>query len=178
MGKKYPGLNATLRSFINEQQMFFVGTAGAEGNVNISPKGMDSLRIVGDNTVRWLNLTGSGNETAAHLLENPRMAIMFCAFAGKPMILRLYGHARAVHPRDPEWAAWLTDFPPLPGARQIFELDINFVLRSCGMSVPCYEFTEQRDQLNQWADKKGVDGIAKYWVETNTLSLDGKPTEI
>jgi len=178
MGRKYPQLNATLREFIGQQQMFFVATAGASGHVNLSPKGMDSLRIIDDNTVRWLNLTGSGNETAAHLLDTPRMTIMFCAFAGDPMILRLYGEARAVHPRDAEWDDWLADFPALPGARQIFELDIALVMSSCGMAVPHYAFVEQREQLIRWADKKGPDGIRQYWSEKNSLSLDGEPTGI
>ena len=160
MGKQLDALTPELRQFITQQQMYFVATAGAEGRVNVSPKGMDSLRIIDDHTVRWLNVTGSGNETAAHVKENGRMTVMFCAFEGKPLILRLYGMA------------------PLPGARQIFELSIDLVQTSCGMGVPLYDFRQQRDQLNQWAEKKGAEAVRQYWQEKNRISLDGKATDI
>jgi hypothetical protein len=178
MGKQLDALTPELRQFITQQQMYFVATAGAEGRVNVSPKGMDSLRIIDDHTVRWLNVTGSGNETAAHVKENGRMTVMFCAFEGKPLILRLYGMARAIHPRDAAWGDYYAAFPPLPGARQIFELSIDLVQTSCGMGVPLYDFRQQRDQLNQWAEKKGAEAVRQYWQEKNRISLDGKPTDI
>jgi hypothetical protein len=178
MGKLYNALTPELRAFIAQQKLFFVATAGEQGAVNVSPKGMDSLRVMDEHTVRWLNLTGSGNETAAHVLENGRMTLMFCAFEGKPLILRLYGQARTIHPRDPQWAHWLADFPALPGARQIFELHIERAQTSCGMAVPFYDFVGEREQLNRWAEKKGEAGIEQYWREKNALSLDGKSTGI
>jgi hypothetical protein len=178
MGKQYDAIPNNLNDFIKGQKIFFVGTAGAQGRVNVSPKGMDSFRIIDEHTVRWLNVTGSGNETAAHVLENQRMTIMFCAFEGKPLILRLYGNARAAHPDDDSWATWITDFPPLPGARQIFELHIDLVQTSCGFGVPFFDFNGEREQLNQWAEKKGPKQIAEYWSEKNAISLDGKTTGI
>lgn len=178
MAKKHPSLTANLKKFISQQKIFFVGTAGCEGLVNVSPKGMDSLNVVDDNTVRWLSVTGSGNETAAHVLENQRMTLMFCAFDGSPMILKLYGNARVIHPRDSEWQESLAAFPALPGARQIFELTIEFALTSCGMGVPIYDYKEDRDLLNTWAVKKGPEGIQQYWQDKNLQSLNGKPTDI
>lgn len=178
MAKQYDAIPVELSDFIQQQKIFFVATAGQEGHVNVSPKGMDSLRIIDEHTVRWLNVTGSGNETAAHVLENQRMTIMFCAFQGMPMILRLYGNATMVQPGDPDWNAFLQDFPALPGARQIFTLNIDLVQTSCGMAVPFFDYKEERQQLNRWAEKKGEQGIAQYWTEKNALSLDGKPTGI
>ncbi len=178
MGKQYDAIPQQLQEFIQKQKIFFVATAGAEGRVNLSPKGMDSLRIIDANTVRWLNVTGSGNETAAHVLENQRMTIMFCAFEDKPMILRLYGNATMLQPRDADWPQQAQHFPDLPGARQIFTLNIDLVQSSCGMSVPFFDYTEERDQLNHWAEVKGKEGVEKYWTEKNAVSLDGKPTGI
>ena len=120
MSKFYKELNEKLREFIENQKIFYVGTAAPEGRINLSPKGMDSLRILNANQLIWLNLTGSGNETAAHVLEQPRMTLMFCSFEGKPLIIRVYGKARAIHPRDDKWAGWIPLFPEYPGTRQIF----------------------------------------------------------
>lgn len=156
--------------------MFFVATAASDGHVNLSPKGLDSLRVIDPVTVAWLNVTGSGNETAAHLLEHPRMTLMFCAFDGKPLILRLYGEAKAVHPRDPEWEGLLAKFEDIPGSRQIFLLNIEFVQTSCGMAVPLYEYQGQRKQLTDWAEKSGKQGMREYWEKRNQRSIDGKPT--
>lgn len=178
MGQRYTELSQELIQFIWNQNMFFVATAPADGRVNLSPKGLDSLRVLGHNTVAWLNVTGSGNETAAHVLENGRMTLMFCAFTGKPMILRLYGTARVLHPRDVEWAEWLPRFDDLPGARQIFILDIDLVQTSCGMAVPLFDYQGQRQQLVDWAEKKGAEGIAEYWEKKNQISLDGRLTGI
>jgi hypothetical protein len=171
-------LDETLKEFIADQHLFFVGTAGKDGRVNISPKGMDSLRVIDSQKIVWLNYTGSGNETAAHVLECQRMTLMFCAFKGKPNILRIYGKATAIHPRDEEWEATLRLFPKVPGARQIFSLTIESVATSCGFSVPLYEHTGERDVLEQWAKKKGEDGVKQYWQEKNQTSIDGKPTGI
>lgn len=178
MGKQYSEISDTLQTFIKEQKMFFVATAAPEGRVNVSPKGMDSLRILDKNKVMWLNLTGSGNETAAHLLENNRMTLMFCAFEGQPMILRLYGHASVLHPRDDAWQERSQHFPNLPGARQIYELDVDMVQTSCGFAVPYFDFVGDRDNLINWAQNKGDDKIQAYWQEKNQRSIDGKATNI
>lgn len=178
MGKQYTQLTEHLTDFITRQKMFFVGTAAADGRVNVSPKGMDTLRVVAPDRVLWLNLTGSGNETAAHLREQPRITLMFCAFEGDPLILRLYGQGIALHPRDAEWNTLLPLFPEMRGSRQIVDVTIDLVQTSCGMGVPFLDFKAQRDQLEKWAEKKGPQGIRQYWEEKNQLSLDGKPTEI
>lgn len=178
MSKQKSKLDETLIEFIKNQHLFFVGTAGKDGRVNISPKGMDSLRVIDSGKIAWLNYTGSGNETAAHVLECQRMTLMFCAFQGKPNILRIYGKAIAIHPRDKEWEEIHSLFPKIPGARQIFSLDIESLATSCGFSVPLYEHAGERDVLVQWAEKKGEDGVKKYWQDNNQKSIDGKPTGI
>jgi len=178
LAQRYSELTPAHMEFIWRQEMYFVATAPADGHVNLSPKGLDSLRVLDSRTVAWLNVTGSGNESAAHVRENGRMTLMFCAFAGKPLILRLYGRARAIHPRDAEWDTWLARFGNLPGARQIFVVDIALVQTSCGMGVPLYAFQGQREQLVEWAQKKGEQGIADYWEQKNRLSLDGRDTGI
>jgi len=178
MGQKFPALTATLTSFIAEQKIFFVSTAPIEGRINLSPKGMESFKTLGPNQALWLNVTGSSNETAAHLLESNRMTVMFCAFEGKPRILRLYGTARAIHPRDKEWAELLEHFPGQIAPRQIFLFDFDLVQSSCGMSVPFYEYQGEREELNRWATKKGEQGIHDYWEKSNSLSIDGKKTGI
>ena len=178
MGKQSFEISDKLKKFIEEQKIFFVGTAAAEGRINISPKGMDSLKVVNDNRVVWLNVTGSANETSAHVQENARMTIMFAAFEGKPMILRLYGEAKVVHKNDPEWNELFSLFNPIPGARQIFDLTVDLIHTSCGMAVPLFDYAEEREQLKNWALKKGEEGIKKYWEKKNQVSLDGKPTNI
>jgi len=178
MGQRYSEISDKLKQFIENQKLFFVGTATADSRVNISPKGMDSLRVLDKNRVVWLNVTGSGNETSAHIQENPRMTIMLTAFEGNPMILRLYGDAKVVHKNDREWEELFSLFSPIPGARQIFDLTVNLVQTSCGMAVPIYDYIEEREQLKNWAVKKGEEGLKEYWQEANQVSLDGKPTNI
>ncbi len=178
MAKKFTSLTTEHHQFIKAQKLFFVATADSKSRINLSPKGMDSFRLTGNNTALWLNMTGSGNETAAHVLADGRMTIMFCAFEGKPIILRLYGTARAIHPRDPEWESLIQNFPATPGARQIFEQDIDLIVTSCGMAVPYFDYKEERNHLNSWAKKKGSEGLSDYWTEKNRFSLDGKPTGI
>ncbi|WP_239797581.1 pyridoxamine 5'-phosphate oxidase family protein [Candidatus Nitrotoga arctica] len=129
MGKRYEALSQRLIEFISEQKIFFVGTATGDSRVNVSPKGMDSFRVLKNNRAIWLNVTGSGNETSAHVQQNPRMTIMFCAFEGPPLILRLYGTARVVHKNDDDWGKLFAHFNPLPGARQIFDLSIDLLIR-------------------------------------------------
>lgn len=175
MGKRYNEISQKLQSFIEEQKIYFVATAAADGRVNVSPKGMDSLRVLDANRVVWLNITGSGNETAAHVAELPRMTLMFCSFNAEPMILRLYGEAREIPVGDPEWEALYSLFTPLPGARQIFDMKVDLVQSSCGFAVPFFEYQGEREMLKEWAEKKGPEGIEKYWHENNSKSLDGKP---
>ncbi len=166
------------RAFIEAQKMFFVATATADGRINLSPKGMDALRVLGPNRVAWLNLTGSGNESVAHVQVDPRMTLMLCAFEGSPMILRLYGRARAVHRNDEDWAVLSGLFGERLGARQVFDLSVDSVQTSCGFAVPLYDYQGERDLLVQWADKKGEGGIREYWAEKNQTSIDGLPTHI
>ena len=147
MSDKCSELSKKLIDFIRAQHMFFVGTAGAEGAVNVSPKGLDSLRIISPTEVVWLNLTGSGNESAAHVLENQRMTLMFCSFDKQPLILRLYGKAEVIHPRDTDWQSLSDLFPPHPGARQVFRLRVSLVQTSCGYAVPHYAFKAERHTL-------------------------------
>ena len=178
MGKRLDHINTELKEFIKKQKMFFVGTAAEEGRVNVSPKGIDTFRVLSDNKIIWLNLTGSGNETAAHLLKSNRMTIMFCAFEGKPLILRLYGRSKIFHNRDQEFENYLSFFPKTVGSRQIIEMDVDLVQTSCGFAVPFMDFKEERTTLNSWAEKQGDDKIKKYWAEKNTQSIDGFETKI
>ncbi|MGI9282177.1 MAG: pyridoxamine 5'-phosphate oxidase family protein [Endozoicomonas sp.] len=178
MGKLYQEITEDQASFIEQQKMFFVGTAAEEGTVNISPKGMDSFRVISNRQIAWLNLTGSGNESSAHVQINPRMTIMFCAFEGAPLILRLYGKARVLHRNDDDWPSYISLFPETPGTRQVFVLDIDQTQSSCGTAVPFYEFQQGRDTLNKSFERRGQEGVEKYWLQANQESLDGFPTRI
>ncbi|MHB1232330.1 MAG: pyridoxamine 5'-phosphate oxidase family protein [Burkholderiales bacterium] len=178
MGKRYDKLSEEHTAFIAQQKIFFVGTATADSRVNISPKGMNAFRILNDHRASWLNVTGSGNETAAHVQHSPRMTIMFCAFEGAPRILRLYGAAKVIHKHDPEWQSLFSMFEPLPGARQIFDLAIDLVQTSCGMGVPYYAYQGDRELLKNWAVKQGEKGLRQYWKEKNQISIDRIPTNI
>jgi len=178
MGKRYESLDSTHVDFISNQKLFFVATAMKAGSINLSPKGMDSFRIIDTTKILWLNLTGSGNETATHLQYNKRMTIMFCAFEGKPMILRLYGEARAFHERDSFWKEHIGKFPEIAGSRQLIEMRIKLVQTSCGMGIPLLDYKAERNMLNIWAENKGAKGLMEYMGKKNTNSLDGLPTGI
>ncbi len=178
MGKRFTEINEKQASFIADQKIFFVGTAASDGRVNVSPKGMDSFRVIDNHKIVWLNLTGSGNETAAHLQLNDRMTIMFCAFDGKPLILRLYGNATIYHPRDEKFNDLNALFPEIPGKRQIIEMNVDLVQESCGFAVPLLDFKEERVILKNWADKQGEEGINNYWAAKNTKSIDNFDTKI
>lgn len=175
LGKK---LNGTLRAFIERQPMFFVATAAPTGRVNVSPKGAETLRIVEDTHIRWLNLSGSGNETAGHLKQANRMTLMFCAFEGDALILRLYGSATVLHPRDAGWDEAARDFPNYAGSRQIFDMTIESVQTSCGSGVPFMAFDRQRapEELVPFYDEMGHDGVRDYWRRKNVETIDGMPT--
>lgn len=178
MGKQFPSITEDHRNFIAQQKVFFVATADRFGRINLSPKGLDSFRVINENQVVWLNLTGSGNETAPHIFNHNRMTIMFCSFDEKPLILRLYGKAEAFHGQEPAWDSYIGLFPPSPGNRQLFRVTIDLVQTSCGFGVPLFEFKGDRPTLVEWAEKKGEAGIREYWKEKNELSIDGVGTRI
>ena len=178
MAKQFEEIHERLQAFIEKQKVFFVGTAYAEGRVNISPKGMDSLRVLNQNRVIWLNVTGSGNETAAHVEQDTRMTLMFMAVEGPPMILRLYGQARSVHKNDVDWDELYAKFEPRGAPRQIFDLKVDLVQTSCGTGVPFFDYVGERELLDKWAEQRGDAGVEKYWKEKNQSSIDGLPTHI
>lgn len=168
-------IDETLKKFIEAQPMFFVATAplAAEGHLNLSPKGLDSFRILGPRQVAYLDLTGSGVETIAHLKENGRIVFMFCAFQGPPKIVRLHGHGRVLEPSAPEFSAMSTQFPAYTSARSIVVADIARVSYSCGYGVPLMHYEASRQQHFAWAEKKGSDGLKAYRKEKNSRSIDG-----
>ncbi len=177
MARHHDRITAELAAFIARQPLFFVATAAAAGRINLSPKGVDgTLAVLGPDRVAFLNLTGSGNETAAHLKADGRITLMFCSFEASPLILRLYGRGRAVHRRDPDWADLDRHFPALPGKRQIVEVAVDSVITSCGFGVPRMGLDGQRPTLPDWAAAKGDDGIRAYWRDKNAVSFDGLPT--
>ncbi len=171
-------LNNEHIKFIKEQKVFFVATAVSDGRINLSPKGLDSLKILDKNRIVWLNLTGSGNETSTHIQQNPRMTIMMNAFEGKPLILRIYGTAKVIHHLDNEWTELINLFSYSEGSRQIFDLSISSVQTSCGWAVPEYRFIRERNILDKSNKVAGEKGIKKYWKKANTLSIDGIKTNI
>ena len=180
MAKLYDHITDDLAEFIRAQPMFFVASAplAADGHVNVSPKGLDCLRILSPGRVAYLDLTGSGNETSAHILENGRITFMFCAFNRPPQILRLYGQGRTILPGSGEWAELAPLFPEYHGARQIIAAKIERVQTSCGYAVPLMDFVGQRDTLLRWADAKDDQGLADYRCEKNLESIDGLPTPL
>ncbi|MEM9755875.1 MAG: pyridoxamine 5'-phosphate oxidase family protein [Pseudomonadota bacterium] len=168
-------LNGTLRRFIEAQKVFFVATAARDGRVNLSPKGADTLRVLGDTRIRWLNLSGSGNETAGHLMQCNRITLMFCAFDGAALILRVYGRAKVIHPRDRQWDEAISGFPQLAGSRQIFDVEIDSVQTSCGTGVPVMTFQKDRadSELLPFYEDMGPDGVTAYWRKKNVETIDG-----
>jgi hypothetical protein len=177
VGKEFAELDDDLRAFIARQHVFFVASAplAADGHVNVSPKGLDTFRVLGPGTVAYLDLTGSGVETIAHLRENGRLTVMFCAFEGRPRILRLHGRGRVVEPGDMDWAAVSAEFPESPGVRSVVVLDVERIADSCGYGVPLFEFVGDRPQLAEWAAKKGAEGLREYQSRKNRTSIDGLP---
>ena len=178
MAKFYTELDNSLRRFIAEQKIFFTASAPNDGRVNLSPKGMDSFRCLDRKTVAYLDLTGSGNETAAHIFENGRLTIMFCSFTEKTLILRLYGRGRVVRKNDEDWNRLYSNFTPIVGERQIIVLEIESVQTSCGFAVPVYELKEEREKLVEWAENKGENGLLEYRQTKNQISIDGLPTHL
>ncbi len=175
-----PTLNDARKAFIEAQPMFFVGTAAAEGTINISPKGMDSLRILDDDRIAWLNLSGSGNETAAHVAASSRMTLMWMSIGTTPIILRVYGTATVVHPRDPGWSELAPLFPEYGGSRQIFDLRIERAADACGTGVPIMTVEADRGvtDLEPYYAKMTNEQLQGFWSRKNVTSNDGLPTYI
>ncbi len=176
MGKRFDQLQDDHISFIGEQHIFFTGTAAPSGRVNISPKGMDSLRVLSPHRILWRNLTGSGNETDGHLRLENRITLMWCSFTTRPIILRAYGTATMTQVDNHNWDDLNSHFAPALGARQIFDVDIKLVQSSCGYAVPFFDFAGDRPVLEKWAEDKGVDGVRQYWTDRNQTTIDGFPT--
>lgn len=177
MGKVHPLISPERRSWIAQQRVFFVATAplSASGHVNCSPKGGDTFRVLGDREAAYADLTGSGAETTAHLQENGRIVVMFCAFEGPPKIVRLHGLGEVVYPSDSRFGALASHFPSLPGLRAVIRIEVSRVSDSCGFSVPFFDYVENRDALDSWAEKKGPEGLSAYRQERNWFSIDGIP---
>lgn len=177
MGRIFPTIDDAIRKFIESQPLFFVGSAPLDpnGHVNVSPKGLDTLRILGPSTIAYLDLTGSGIETVSHLKENGRIVLMFCNFQGPPKILRLYGRGRVIDLGHPEFQSLANQFPVNEGARAVISIEISRIADSCGFGVPLLEYQGQRSQLSAWSQKLGPAGLSIYRREKNSHSIDGAP---
>ena len=178
--RTHPGITPELRQFIEAQHVFFVATAPLErdGRVNVSPKGLDTFRVLGPTRVAYLDLTGSGNETSAHVAQNGRITFMFCAFDGPPLILRLFGAGRTILPGTAEWQALLATLWARAGARQAIVAEIDRVQTSCGYAVPLLAFGNERDGISKWHEEMGEEVLAGYRRESNVESIDGLPTPL
>lgn len=180
MGKFSTAISAAHKEFIEKQHMFFVATTplGANGRANLSPKGLDSFRVINDSQVAYMDLIGSGNETSAHILENGRITFMFCSFDKVPNILRLYGKGYTILRESKNWEFYSSFFTIYPSTRQIIVADVDLVQTSCGFGVPLYEYRGERDTHFAWAEKMGEDGLVKYMKEKNISSIDHLPTHL
>lgn len=177
MSDTHAEISDELAAFIRDQHVFFVATAPAtlDGHINLSPKGLDTFSILNERTVAYLDLTGSGIETVAHLRENGRIVVMFCAFNGPPNIVRVYGRGEVIEPGMEGFDDLRALFPPYPGTRSVIRVSVTRVSTSCGWGVPNYEFSEDRDRLLDWADHKGPEAITAYQKSKNRSSVDGLP---
>jgi len=176
VGRVLDAITDELAAFIAAQPVFFVATAPTDGgHVNLSPKGLDTFAVLDPNTVAYLDLTGSGVETIAHLRENGRITIMFCAFDGKPNIVRLYGRGEVLATGEPGADSLLPRFGEYPGARSVIRVGVDRVSTSCGYGVPLLSYEGERDQLLQFADRRGPEGLVEYRGENNAVSIDGLP---
>ena len=176
MGQVWSDISEENAAFINAQKLFFVATAPHDGRVNVSPKGLNSFKIIDNHTVAYLDMSGSGNETAAHVLENGRITFMFAAFEGPPKILRLYGDAEVIRPFHASWDGLAARFEMLDGARQFFVAKIDRVATSCGFGIPIYEFQEERTRLTEWVHDMGPERLEDFCLTHNTESIDHLPT--
>ncbi len=175
MGKEYDRIDDKIAAWIAKQKLFFVSTAplSGDGRVNCSPKGMDTFRVLGERTIGYLDMTGSGVETIAHLKENGRIVVMMCAFEGPPKIFRFHGKGTVFETGTEGFEKRIGAFDRYPGTRSIVEIAVDRISDSCGFTVPLYEFKEDRDALLKWAETKGETGIEDYQREKNRLSVDG-----
>ena len=176
MSEFFDQLTPELAQFIRAQPLFFVATAAGEGRINLSPKGMDTFRVLDEKRVAYLDLTGSGNETAAHLLRDGRITIMFCSFDSNAEIARIYGRGAVIHPNDERWPDLIANFPTLPGMRQVMEIRVESAMTSCGYAVPRMSAMTPRDTLEKYWIKKGELAKEEYWQTHNLRSIDGLPT--
>jgi len=177
MGKLYDTIDAELEAWMGHQKVFFVATAplSPDAHLNCSPKGGDTFRVLGKREVAYLDLTGSGIETVAHVQENGRIVIMFCAFEGSPKIVRLHGKAVVLYPSEPEFERLHPKFPMHAGTRAIVKIAVTRISDSCGYAVPRLDFVEERDVLDKWTDRKSPEELAAYREAKNKLSIDGLP---
>lgn len=176
MAQFFESISPALSDFIQRQPVFFVASVARQGRINLSPKGLDSLRVLNERTVAYLDITGSGSETSAHILDDGRLTMMFCSFDERPKILRLYGRGEVIRPSDPKWGDLIAHFPPMPGQRQIIVLHVESLQTSCGFGVPRMEKISPRTDLTDWATKKGEAALAEYRALKNRISIDGLPT--
>ena len=177
MGRLYAQIDEALAKKLAAQRIFFVATAPLDsaGNLNLSPKGLDSFRILDPSTVAYLDLIGSGVETIAHLQENGRIVLMFCMFEGTPNVVRLHGHGRVVEPHLPEFAELACRFPTFESTRAIIVVRLTRISSSCGFGVPLMKYEDERPQYHAWAERKGPEGLKTYRQEKNRQSIDGLP---
>ena len=176
MGKVYAAIDGDIRTFIESQRMFFVATAPSSGgHVNLSPKGLDTLRVIDGRTLVYLDYVGSGAETIANLKDNGRIVLMMCAFDGPPKIVRVHGRGETIEPQRHDYAALRSLFPAEDQARAIIRVHVERISDSCGYGVPLYRFQSDRAQLRAWAERKGPDGLIEYQTKNNGKSIDGLP---
>jgi hypothetical protein len=177
VGRTYDRIDERLSEFLAAQHVFFVATAplSADGHLNLSPKGLETFRILGPRTVAYLDLTGSGVETVAHVRENGRIVLLFCAFEGPPKIVRLHGRGRVMLPEEADFEPLRSRFPPFEAVRSIIRVDLERISDSCGYGIPQYRYVAERPQLGDWARRKGPEGVIRYREEHNARSIDGLP---
>ena len=176
MADVHPNITPELADWIGKQPMFFIASAPleADSHINLSPRGLDSFRVLNDHEIIILDLIGSGNETAAHLVQNGRLTVMFCAFTGPPKILRLYGTGKVIRPGEEDWSEYRSQFAnDIPGVRQIFRQQVSRVQTSCGFGVPLMNLESQRDLLTNWASNRNEEDLQKYQQKKNAISIDG-----
>ena len=177
MAKRFDHIDEPLARFLEAQKVFFVASAplDADGHVNLSPKGLDTFRILGPRAVAYLDLTGSGIETVAHVRENHRIVLLFCAFDGPPKIVRLHGRGEVIEASDTAFAELVARFPVHLAVRSVIRVELDRITDSCGYGVPLYRYVGERTQLRKWAEHKGPDAVVQYRAEKNRESIDGLP---
>jgi general stress protein 26 len=178
MATQFKQLNQDIIDFIQKQKIYFVSSTTKDGYINLSPKGMDSLRIINNNRVIWLNSTGSTNETSSNIQRDNRITIMFCSFDEQALIVKLFGKAKVIHKNDKEYNELSKLLPDIPGARQIFDINLELIITVCGSAVPFFDYKGEREDLNLYWKEAGDNGLKDYWKRKNTKSLNGYETNI